>query len=131
MPLPMKAMKVMKQAMKKKTPPMKKNPPLNNGAANKTTPLNKGAAKKNPPLNKGTLNKLGQLSLRDKVKQIAEARKMKLKHHCVVRAWNRYDAHLKKAGNEEEKEEFKNSSKNEKGLKAALFLMRSEAPKFC
>ena len=37
----------------------------------------------------------------------------------------------KKVGNEEEREEFKESSKNEKGVKAALFLMRSEAPKFC
>ena len=141
MPLPMKAMKVMKQAMKKKPPPMKKNPPLNKGAANKTKPLNKGAAKTNPPLNKGTLNKLGQLSLRDKVKQIAESQEdeveaaMVLKEEMTpaekVRAWNRYDTHLKKDGNEEEKEEFKNSSKNEKGLKAALFLMRTEAPKFC
>ena len=126
MPLPMKAMKamkVMKQAMKKKPP------------------LNKGATKKTQPLNKGALAKLGSLSLNEKVKKIAESQEdeveaaMVLKEEMTpsekVKAWNRYDAHLKKKGNEEEREEFKNSSKNEKGLKTALFLMRAGAPKFC
>ena len=102
MPLPMKAMKamkVMKQAMKKK-------PPLNKGAMKKTKPLNKGATKKTQPLNKGALAKLGSLSLNEKMKKIAESQEdeveaaMVLKEEMTpsekVKAWNRYDAHLKK-----------------------------------
>ena len=37
-----------------------------------------------------------------------------------TKAWNRYDAHLKKVGNEGEREEFNQSSRKEKGLKTAV-----------
>lgn len=121
----MKAMKAMK-AMKVMKTSMKKSPA-------------KGT--KGTPLSKGNLSKLGTMSLKDKVKKIADenedevAAAMVLKEEMTpsekVRAWGRYDGHLKKCGNEAEQEEFKNSSKKEKGLKVALYLMRSEAPKFC
>ena len=48
-----------------------------------------------------------------------------------TRAWNRHNKHLQKVGNEEEKEEFQNASKKDKGLLTALWLMRSDSPKFC
>eukprot|EP00435_Cladocopium_sp_Y103_P000214 s4807_g1.t1 len=95
----------------------------------------------NAPLRKGNLEKLGEMSLKEKVKQIAEEHedevgaamvlKETMSNEEKTKAWNRHNKHLQKVGNEEEKEEFQNASKKEKGLLTALWLMRQDAPKFC
>ena len=130
----MKTMKAMKgvKAMKAVT---KQNQKQTAGKAAKS----KAAPKTS--LRNGNLDKLGQMSLKDKVKKISEGHDdeieaaMVLKDHMSpeekVRSWNRYNKHLSKVGNEEEKEEFNNSSKKDKGTLTAIWLLRTEAPKFC
>ena len=127
-----KAMKAMKASSSKamKAVPLKKGP--NSG---------KGKNAKAAPLKKGNLAKLGQLSLKDKVKKIASENEdeveaaMQLKEAMTAgeksSAWQKHLGHLRKVGNEEEREQFESSSKKEKGLQTALYLMRTEAPKFC
>jgi hypothetical protein len=102
--------------------------------------LKKGAVQKGI-LKKHNLQKLGQLSLQDKIKQIAEtnddeheAAKELQKSMTTAeksRTWSKHQTHLNKNGNEEERDAFNNASKNEKGELTALFLMRKEAAKFC
>ena len=92
------------------------------------------------PLKKGNLAKLGEMSLKDKVKKISEEHedevgaamvlKETMSNEEKTKAWNRHNKHLQKVGNEEEKEEFQNASKKEKGLLTALWLMRSDPPSF-
>ena len=138
----MKAMETVKKPLQKGGKPLQKGQqPLGKGGQ----PLKKGILKRPSanlsPLRRGNLAKLGQMSLKDKVKKIAEEHEDEVEAAMVLKesmtaaektkAWNKYDAHLKKCGNEEEKDEFDNSSRKEKGLKSALFLMRAEAPKFC
>lgn len=130
----MKTMKAMKgvEAMKAVT---KQNQKQTAGKAAKS----KAAPKTS--LRKGNLDKLGQMSLKDKVKKNSEGHDdeieaaMVLKDHMSpeekVRSWNRHNKHLSKVGNEEEKEEFNNSSKKDKGTLTAIWLLRTEAPKFC
>ena len=130
MPLPkgkamkaMKAMKVMKVTAKAKAKAKAKNKPMKS------------------LLKRSNLEKLGQLSLKDKVKAIAEEHEdevsaaMELQNEMSqeekTRAWNRHQKHLNKEGNEEDLEDYQNSNEKDKGLKTALFLMRAEAPKFC
>eukprot|EP00435_Cladocopium_sp_Y103_P061908 s443_g23.t1 len=106
----------------------------------------KGAAKKpgavkNGILKRQNLNKLGQLTLQDKIKKIAEenddeeeAAKQLQKQMTPAeksRTWGKHQTHLNKSGNEQERGAFNNASKNEKGELTALFLMRKEAAKFC
>ena len=109
-------------------------------ASAKGKPLKKGAVQKGI-LQKHNLQKLGQLSLQDKIKQIAEtnddeheAAKELQKSMTTAeksRTWSKHQTHLNKNGNEEERDAFNNASKNEKGELTALFLMRKEAAKFC
>ena len=109
-------------------------------ASAKGKPLKKGAVQKGI-LKKHNLQKLGQLSLQDKIKQIAEtnddeheAAKELQKSMTTAeksRTWSKHQTHLNKNGNEEERDAFNNASKNEKGELTALFLMRKEAAKFC
>ena len=130
MPLPkgkamkaMKAMKVMKVTAKAKAKAKAKNKPMKS------------------LLKRSNLEKLGQLSLKDKVRAIAEEHEdevsaaMELQNEMSqeekTRAWNRHNKHLNKEGNEEDLEDYQNSNKKDKGLKTALFLMRAESPKFC
>ena len=106
----------------------------------KGKPLKNGAVQKGI-LKKHNLQKLGQLSLQDKIKQIAEtnddeheAAKELQKSMTTAeksRTWSKHQTHLNKNGNEEERDAFNNASKNEKGELTALFLMRKEAAKFC
>ena len=87
------------------------------------------------------MGKLGQLSLKEKVDQIADkyddeseaARSLQKSMTASekTRGWNRHHKWLAKKGNEEAKEEFDQAGKKEKGLRTALFLMRQDAPKFC
>lgn len=100
--------------------------------------MKKGAVQKGI-LKKHNLQKLGQLSLQDKIKQIAEtnddeheAAKELQKSMTTAeksRTWSKHQTHLNKNGNEEERDAFNNASKNEKGELTAL--MRKEAAKFC
>ena len=148
-----KPMKVMKKVMKstpakgkptsgKRQPTSAKGKPT--PAKGKPTPakgkpLKKGAAQ--GILKKNTLQKLGQLSLQDKIKKIAETHDDE--HEAAKelqgamtpaeksRTWSKHQTHLNKDGNEEEKDAFDKASKNEKGELTALFLMRKEAAKFC
>ena len=149
-----KPMKAMKKAMKStsakgKQTSGKGNQTLAKGkntsakgkpASAKGKPLKKGAVQKGI-LKKHNLQKLGQLSLQDKIKQIAEtnddeheAAKELQKSMTTAeksRTWSKHQTHLNKNGNEEERDAFNNASKNEKGELTALFLMRKEAAKFC
>ena len=127
----MKAMKAMKSILK--SPKSKSKP-----AAKKNV---KAKPATHAPLKKGNLARLGEMSLKDKVKKIAEENedevgaamvlKETMSNEEKTRAWNRHNKHLQKVGNEEEKEEFQNASKKDKGLLTALWLMRSDSPKFC
>ena len=138
MPKVMKAMKAMKSSSSKAMKAVKK--PLQKGKTTmKKTPPARGS--KTTPLKKGNLKKLGQLSLKDKMKKIAEEQDDEMEAAIVLRdemtaaeknsSWQKHAAHLKKPGNEAEKKEFEESSKKDKGLKTALYLMRTEAAKFC
>lgn len=136
----MKAMKSMKKsaAMKVKKPLKKGNP----ASGSKEKPLGKGLKAKpatNRPLKRGDVKKLGQMSLKEKTNKIADENDdevgaaMVLKEEMTAgeksKAWQKYGFHLNK--NEDERKEFEESSKKEKGLKIALWLVRSQAPKFC
>ena len=147
-----KPMKAMKKAMKStsakgKQTSGKGNQTLAKGkntsakgkpASAKGKPLKKGAVQKGI-LKKHNLQKLGQLPLQDKIKQIAEtnddeheAAKELQKSMTTAeksRTWSKHQTHLNKNGNEEERDAFNNASKNEKGELTALFLMRKEAAK--
>ena len=92
-------------------------------------------------MKKNNLQKLGQLSLQDKIQKNAEnnddeneAAKELQKSMTTAeknRTWSKHQTHRNKNGNEEERDAFNNASKNEKGELTALFLMRKEAAKFC
>ena len=90
-------------------------------------------------LNKRNLDKLGEMSLNDKIKAAAEEgesieeqaialkRKMTKDEHSKL--WGRYSTHLNK--NPLEKEEVDVLPKKEKGMKAAEWLMATEGKKIC
>lgn len=101
----------------------------------KKKPLEKG--KEHHPknkLNKTNLEKLGHMSLQDKVKQAteegetseeqAEALKKKLSKDEHSKVWGRYQTHLN--SKPEEKAEIDMLPKKLKGLKAAQWLMERE-----
>eukprot|EP00438_Fugacium_kawagutii_P024283 Skav230440 [mRNA] locus=scaffold3496:2145:3154:+ [translate_table: standard] len=46
------------------------------------------------------------------------------------RGWSKHQTHLCKKGNENEKQEFDEASKKDKGFKTALFLLKTSAPSF-
>ena len=85
-------------------------------------------------LNAANLKKLGELSLEDKIKAVAaeheepeeaaESLKKALTQVEKSNAWNQHQAHLKKKGNEAEKEEFDSMDKMSKGTATALFLLK-------
>lgn len=125
-------------AMKVKKPLQKGNPAM----GSKEKPLRKGLKAKpatKRPLKRGDVKKLGQMSLNDKIKKIADetddevTAAMALKEEMTTgeksKAWQKYGFHLNK--NENERKEFEDCTKKEKGLKIALWLVRSQAPKFC
>ena len=98
--------------------------------------------KKNNPknqLNRANLEKLGKMSLADKVKQAAEegetpedqavVLKSLLKKDEHSKLWGRYATHLEK--NPEEKKQVEQLNKKEKGLRAAQWLMEIEGKKIC
>ena len=89
-------------------------------------------------LNKQNLEKLGNMSLKEKVTACAEmaedeeeAAKMLKENMTNGEAgslWAKHQSHLKR--NPEEKEEYERGGKKEKGLAAALWLVKSECKKF-
>ena len=82
MPKPMKAMKAMKSSSSKAMKAVKK--PLQKGKATmKKKPPARGS--KTTPLKKGNLKKLGQLSLKDKMKKIAEEQDDEMEAAIVLR----------------------------------------------
>ena len=105
------------------------------------SPKPRSSSKAKPATHAPLKAKLGEMSLKDKVKKISEEHedevgaamvlKETMSNEEKTKAWNRHNKHLQKVGNEEEKEEFQNASKKEKGLLTALWLMRSDSPKFC
>ena len=88
-------------------------------------------------LNKRNLEKLGEMSLNDKIKAAAEegesieeqalALKQKMTKDEHSKLWGRYSTHLNK--NPLEKEEVDALPKKEKGMKAAEWLMAIEGKK--
>ena len=93
-------------------------------------------------LEKNNLQKLGQLSLQDKIQkknaennhdenEAAKELQLSMTPAEKSRTWSKHQTHLNKDGNEEERDAFNNASKNEKGELTALFLMRKETAKFC
>ena len=107
------------------------------GKALKKAPKALGKAK----VNSRNLAKLGQLSLKEKVKKIAEEHDDEIEAAMVLqenmtaqektRAWNRYNKFVEKPENDGAKEVWQNQSRKDKGLSTALHLMRTESPKFC
>ena len=133
----MKAMKAMKAGLEKPAKVMKTGMKAKAKASKK--PLEKGKAQHHKnKLNRANLQKLGQMSLDDKVKQAAtegettEEQALALKgmlgkdEHSKL--WGRYKTHLDK--NPDEKEEVDNLPKKDKGLKAAQWLMEREGKKY-
>ena len=123
----MKVMKVMKHALGKAKATAKTK-------AKASTAKALGKAK----LNKKSLEKLGKMSLREKINAAAEEAEdeedaaqilkesLTKDEHSMV--WGRHQTHLKK--NPLEKEEHDKLGKVEKGLSAALWLMRKECKKY-
>ena len=79
-------------------------------------------AKTNNPLKKGQLNKLGTMSLQEKIKKLSEDKDDEVEAAMVLedamtpeksRAWNRHNKQLKKAGQEEAL--FTDANNKEKG----------------
>ena len=120
------AMKKPKQVMKK--PKAKASP--------KMAALEK--AKKKNKLNKANLEKLGQMSLADKIKVAAETEGTEEDQAEVLKAsltkaensqvWSKHQTHLK--NNPLEKGELEGLSKKEKGLKAAQWLLQTQGKKY-
>ena len=89
-------------------------------------------------LNKQNLEKLGNMSLKEKVTACAEmaedeeeAAKLLKENMTNGEAgslWAKHQSHLKR--NPEEKEEYERGGKKEKGLAAALWLVKSECKNF-
>ena len=149
---PKKLHKVMKKATKQakaKSKALEKASALEKAKAPaKATALGKAKAKalgkakvtadhKNQ-LNKRNLEKLGEMSLNDKIKAAAEegesieeqalALKQKMTKDEHSKLWGRYSTHLNK--NPLEKEEVDALPKKEKGMKAAEWLMAIEGKKY-
>ena len=132
---PKKVMKVMKTALgKAKT----KAKPKSILKPTKGTALEKAKAKKKNDLNKTNLEKLGQMSLNDKIKAAAESGGTPEEQALVLKesltkdehsqVWGRHNTHLNK--NPLEKEEMQGLSKKEKGVKAAEWLMKTAGKKY-
>jgi hypothetical protein len=116
--------------------------PLVKGKA-KPTPLVKGNSKSPMKVMKSSLKKnlekLGKMTLKEKVQKASEdaetpqeaAANLKdmLGKQEHSRVWSRYQTALKGKSKKEQKE-FQNKSKAEKGMEAALSLVKSTVPKF-
>ena len=111
----MKAMKAMKSILKGKP---QKSMKATKGEKKKSNPSGKSGNPKakpatNSPLHKGNLARLGEMSLKERVKQISEEHddevsaamvlKENMSNEEKTRTWNRHNKHLQKVGNEEEK----------------------------
>ena len=137
----MKAMKVMKST--KKTGLGKPKKALGKAKA-KAKALGKAQAtkatkaKSKNDLNKANLEKLGQMSLNDKIKAAAEQGET-IEEQAVIlkdsltkdehsQVWGRHQTHLN--NNPLEKGEMEGLSKKEKGLKAAAWLMQIAGKKY-
>ena len=89
-------------------------------------------------LNRKNLEKLGNMSLKEKVSACAEMAedeeeaaqllKQNLTSGEAGSLWAKHQSHLKR--NPEDKEEYDKGGKKEKGLAAALWLVKSECKKF-
>ena len=100
--------------------------------------LGKAPVKKRPGLNKKNLAKLGTMTLKEKFETAAqecsdeEGQGKALKgmltkdEHSAV--WGKHQTHLKK--NSLEKEKYDNASKKDKGLAAAIWLMKTEGKQY-
>lgn len=110
----------------------------------KKAPLVKGVAKKSMKvkvthLKKSNLDKLGKMSLQEKINKVGEdsstpeeaalALKQSLSKLEHSKVWSKYNTHLKSLPDQEQ-EEFQNKSKVEKGMAAALFMVKANIPKF-
>lgn len=119
----------------------------------KASPLTKGgnglskAKKKGLPkakvaktkLKAKNLRNLGKMTLDEKVQKVAEstdnvqeaAQELKgmLDKQEHSRVWSKFQTHLSKQG-QAEKDEFNSAGKNQKGLLAAMHMLKSNVPKF-
>ena len=110
----------------------------------KKEPLKKeegGSLKKEDKLNAANLKKLGELSLKEKITQVAEDHPEDEEAQALVlhqsmtaveksNGWNQHQVHLKKKGNESLKKEFDELDKKSKGLSTALFLLKKNKSLF-
>ena len=106
-------------------------------ASPKLAALEKAKRKKNK-LNKAIFEKLGQMSLDDKVKAAAEtegteedkaeALKASLSKAENSQVWSKHQTHLK--NNPLEKGEMEGLSKKEKGMKAAQWLLQTAGKRY-
>ena len=108
---------------------------LKKGAGSST---DKKPSKKNA-LNKKELAKLGKMSLAEKIDKAAEdaqcpeeaakgLRKMMTKQEHS-QAWSKHNIHMRSKSKKEQKE-FHSLSKGEKGMEVAMYLLKSNVPKF-
>jgi hypothetical protein len=110
----------------------------NNESKGKQESFGKGKAKPPHKLNKTNLDKLGKMSLDDKIRQAATEGETPEEQAIVLKGilrkdehsklWGRYKTHVGK--NPDEKEEVDNLPKKDKGLKAAQWLMEREGKKY-
>ena len=118
--------------------PLRKGKPLRKGNTpcskdSKTIRVRKSALKKN------NLAKLGKMTLAEKVakageeadtpEEAAQSLKGMLDKQEKTRVWSKFNTHLKHLS-EEEQEAHKKKSKLEKGLEAAVHMVKVEVPKF-
>ena len=129
-----KAMKTMKVQAKSKTKPARKTKPLQ-GGKNKGNPLQQGKAKALPKRN---LNKLGELSLGERVamageeeteEAAVEALKGTMSKQDHSKAWGQHNTWLKKQPKEEQ-EAHAQKSKKEKGEAVVLWLLKTKVQRF-
>ena len=129
-----KTMKTMKVQAKSKTKPARKTKPLQ-GGKNKGNPLQQGKAKALPKRN---LNKLGELSLGERVamageeeteEAAVEALKGTMSKQDHSKAWGQHNTWLKKQPKEEQ-EAHAQKSKKEKGEAVVLWLLKTKVQRF-
>ena len=139
-PLPKGKAKVMKTLAKRKNP-CQKEKPLSKGkpaGSSKDKPLAK-RGRRNLKLRRGNLAKLGKLTLAEKVAKAAEdadnpeeaAANLKglMSKSDHSKAWSKHNIHMKNQS-AKDKKDFDKKSKVEKGQAVAMFLVRTNVPRF-
>ena len=142
-----KAMKAMKASLPKggkngALPKGTKKTTLTKGGQKAAMKVKKPAQKEKPKasLNKGALEKLGKMTLAQKIakaseeaanpEEAAQALKQLLSKQEHSKVWSKHQTWLRNQATEEEQKEFEGKGKLDKGLAAAMHLVKQSVPKF-